>query len=43
VTQEIAERHQGWLRVRSAEAKGRSGAVFNLVLPFDGVARQNAA
>jgi PAS domain S-box-containing protein len=43
VTQEIAERHQGWLRVRSAETSGRSGAVFNLVLPFDGVARQNAA
>jgi PAS domain S-box-containing protein len=42
VTQEIAERHQGWLRVRSAEARGRSGAVFDLVLPFDGVARQNA-
>ncbi|MGB7190388.1 MAG: PAS domain-containing protein [Acidobacteriaceae bacterium] len=37
VSQEIVERHKGRLYVRSSEQPGRSGTVFNLFLPYDGV------
>ncbi len=39
VSQEIIERHHGNLRVRSSQAPGRSGTVFNLFLPFEAVDR----
>jgi PAS domain S-box-containing protein len=35
VSQEIAERHKGALKVRSSQRQGTSGTVFNLFLPFD--------
>jgi PAS domain S-box-containing protein len=35
VSQEIAERHKGTLRVRSSQLKGSRGTVFALFLPFD--------
>ncbi len=35
VSQEIVNRHQGILRVRSSQRAGRSGSVFNLFLPSD--------
>jgi len=39
VSQEIAERHHGALRVRSGQRKGSSGTVFTLFLPFDAATR----
>ena len=39
VSNEIVQRHQGTLRFRSSEKKGRSGTVFALFLPFDAVSR----
>ena len=39
VSQEIVKRHQGYLKVRSSEKPGRSGTVFILFLPFDGITR----
>jgi PAS domain S-box-containing protein len=35
VSQEIAERHKGTLRVRSSQREGSRGTVFALFLPFD--------
>ena len=48
VSQEIAQRHQGELRVRSSQAKGKSGmrasgTVFTLFLPFEAALRRSAA
>ncbi|MFZ0663410.1 MAG: PAS domain-containing protein [Acidobacteriaceae bacterium] len=43
VSQEIVVRHLGSLRVRSSKRVGRSGTVFMLFLPFDGVTREKAA
>lgn len=43
VSQEIAERHQGKLRMRSSQQSGRNGTVFTLFLPFEAVLRQSAA
>jgi signal transduction histidine kinase len=39
VSQEIVKRHNGALRVRSTQRKGRSGTVFALFLPFDAECR----
>ncbi len=35
VCQEIVDRHQGHLRVRSTQRPGRNGTTFTLFLPFD--------
>jgi PAS domain S-box-containing protein len=35
VSQEIADRHNGALKVRTSQCEGRSGTVFTLFLPFD--------
>ena len=43
VSHEIVERHQGILHVRSSQRLGRSGTIFTLFLPFDGIARRAAA
>lgn len=40
VSQEIVQRHKGYLRGHSSQKPGRSGTVFNLFLPFDGVPRR---
>jgi PAS domain S-box-containing protein len=40
VSQEIAERHHGVLKVRSSQRAGHSGTVFSLFLPFDATARR---
>ena len=39
VSQEIAERHNGALKVRTSQREGRSGTVFTLFLPFDAAMR----
>jgi signal transduction histidine kinase len=39
ITDEIISRHNGTLRFRSSERKGRSGTVFNVFLPFDAMSR----
>jgi PAS domain S-box-containing protein len=39
VSQEIAQRHNGALRVRSSQREGNSGTVFALFLPFDATIR----
>lgn len=39
VSQEIVDRHNGTLRVRSSHKEGRSGTVFTLFLPSDPVSR----
>ena len=38
VSAEIVQRHQGRLRVRSSQRAGRSGTVFQLFLPYQGLA-----
>jgi len=43
VCQEIVERHQGVLRVRSSQRDGRSGTTFTLWLPFGPRAESHAA
>ena len=43
VSHEIVERHQGRLRVRSSQHPGRTGTIFMLFLPFDGISRKAAA
>ena len=43
VSHEIVQRHQGVLRVRSAQRPDRHGTVFTLFLPFEGVSRASAA
>jgi PAS domain S-box-containing protein len=43
VSQEIVERHQGRLRMRSSQHQGGNGTVFTLFLPFEAVLRQSAA
>ena len=35
---EIIERHRGTIRVRSAQRPGASGTVFEVFLPFEGIA-----
>ncbi len=40
VSQEIVERHQGHIQVRSTRAEGRRGTVFTLFLPFETPIRQ---
>jgi len=37
ISQEIVEKHQGKLGVRSSQRPGKSGTVFRLFLPFDAV------
>jgi PAS domain S-box-containing protein len=39
VSQEIVQRHNGALKVRSSQREGRSGTVFILFLPFDAATR----
>jgi PAS domain S-box-containing protein len=39
VSKEIAERHNGMLKVRSSQREGHSGTVFTLFLPLEGAAR----
>jgi signal transduction histidine kinase len=39
VSQEIADRHNGALKVRTSQCEGRSGTVFTLFLPFDAASR----
>jgi PAS domain S-box-containing protein len=39
VSQEIADRHNGALKVRTSQCEGRSGTVFTLFLPFDAARR----
>ena len=39
VSQEIAERHNGALKVRTSQCEGHSGTVFTLFLPFDAARR----
>jgi PAS domain S-box-containing protein len=39
VSQEIVQRHNGALRVRSSQREGSSGTVFILFLPFDAATR----
>jgi PAS domain S-box-containing protein len=39
VSQEIVQRHNGALRVRSSQREGNSGTVFALFLPFDATIR----
>jgi PAS domain S-box-containing protein len=39
ISKEILDRHQGHLRVRSSQRRGRSGTVITLFLPFEAVAR----
>jgi PAS domain S-box-containing protein len=39
VSGDIVKRHRGELRVRSRQQEGRSGTVFALFLPFDGLVR----
>ncbi|WP_254062475.1 ATP-binding protein [Acidobacterium sp. S8] len=41
VTKEIIDRHQGKLRVRSSQAKGKSGTVFTIFLPFSAAIQRN--
>ena len=43
VSREIVDRHKGILRVRSSQHPGRSGTVFTLFLPFNGISRKAAA
>ena len=43
VTQGIVDRHHGVLSVRSSQRPSRSGTVFRLFLPFDGVAPSSAS
>ena len=38
ISSEIVERHQGRLRVRSSQEAGRRGTVFQLFLPYQGIA-----
>ena len=38
ISGEIVERHRGNIRVRSTQRPGASGTVFELFLPFDGIA-----
>jgi PAS domain S-box-containing protein len=42
VSQEIVEKHQGRLNVRSSDATDRHGTVFSLFLPSDGVRLSDA-
>ncbi len=42
ISQEIIERHQGSLHVRSSQRKGDHGTVFTLFLPFEGSGRPPA-
>ena len=37
---EIVERHRGNIRVRSTQRPGASGTVFQVFLPFQGIATQ---
>jgi PAS domain S-box-containing protein len=39
VSQEIVERHNGALKVRSSQREGHSGTVFTLFLPFEAATR----
>jgi signal transduction histidine kinase len=39
VSERIAKRHHGTLRVRSSVKEGRRGTVFVMLLPFDAVTR----
>jgi PAS domain S-box-containing protein len=39
VSQEIVQRHNGALRVRSSQREGNSGTIFALFLPFDATIR----
>jgi signal transduction histidine kinase len=39
ISRQIVDRHRGVLTVRSRQAKPRSGTVFALFLPCDGVKR----
>jgi signal transduction histidine kinase len=39
ISQEIANRHQGRLAVRSSQRPGGCGTVFTLYLPYDAVVR----
>ena len=39
VSKEIAERHNGMLKVRSSQREGHSGTVFTLFLPLEAAAR----
>jgi signal transduction histidine kinase len=39
ISQEIVERHQGRIAVRSSQRPGASGTVFTLYLPFSAVSR----
>ena len=43
VSHQIVERHQGILSVRSCQRLERSGTVFTLFLPFDGITQRAAA
>jgi PAS domain S-box-containing protein len=43
VCQEIVERHNGALRVRSCQREGRNGTTFTLFLPFDPPREAHAA
>ncbi len=38
---DIVKRHHGTLRVRSSQRKGRSGTVFALFLPLDGLSHSS--
>lgn len=40
VSQEIADRHRGVLRMRSSQGRQHHGSVFSLFLPFDAVTRE---
>ena len=39
VSKEIVDRHRGLMRIKSSEAGGHRGTVFNIFLPFDAVVR----
>jgi signal transduction histidine kinase len=39
ISQEILERHHGYLRVRSSQRPGHTGTVVTLFLPFDAATR----
>ncbi|MBV8632185.1 MAG: PAS domain-containing protein [Silvibacterium sp.] len=43
VSREIVERHRGILRVRSSQRPGRTGTIFKLYLPFNGLSKRAAA
>jgi len=43
VSKQIVERHEGTLRVRSSQRPGRSGTIFTLFLPFNGITQKAAA